>query len=262
MVLAGWMINHVQTGESNAAALRAEIGRHWHGEIVTSGLQTEIAPLVSLPTRPVVIEDLPQGATASALQSLSSAIMVYPDGFLDRMVKRVALAGRIQMWNMDVGGFFDGNTVAINDHNVSRPDGAAFSADSFHHELSSVVRNQVLFDVSEWTSNNPAGFNYLSLEAYKALLARPPSVDGDAVLHSQGFVAAYGTTSLDNDWNTYAEKVFGHGSQFATLIRDYPRMRAKTRQLLDIYTKLDSRFDAYFTQSGLRRAVSGAGGER
>ncbi len=264
LALAGWVVNH-GSGTSEAAdagALRAEIRRHWHGEIVTRGLQTSVAPLVSLPTRPVRIDDLTQGDLVAALHSLSVAAAVYPDGFLDRVLKRAVLAGRIRMWDSDVGGFFVGNTVAINDQGVSGQDGALFSADTFHHELSSIVRDQVLFNVSEWTANNPPGFNYPSLAAYKALLAKPPSVEGDAGLHAQGFVAAYGTTSLDNDWNTYAEKVFGHGPAFVTEIRDYPRMRAKTRQLLDVYSKLDPGFAVYFQQSGLSQAVSDAAGER
>ncbi len=257
MVVAGWAIDQPWIrGGGDAGPLRAEISRVWHGEIVTSALQANIAPAVQLSGRPVLIDDLPQGDLLPALSSLYGAMAIYPAGFLDRIVKRVVLAGRIRMWNLDVGGFFNGSTVAINDASVASPDGKVFSADTFHHELSSIIRNQVLFNVSEWTADNPPGFRYLSLDAYKALLAKPPSVEGDAALHDQGFVAAYGTTSLDNDWNTYAEKVFGHGPQFAELIRRYPKMRSKTRQLLDIYAGLDQRFEAYFRQSGLRRTVS------
>lgn len=91
----------------------------------------------------------------------------------------------------------------------------------------------------------------MSLDDYKKTLANP---DTDA-LHRDGFVSEYGRTSLDNDWNTYAEKVFGHGPAFAAQLRAFPRMRAKTRQLLDIYEALEPGLVPYFKRTRLRAAV-------
>ena len=91
----------------------------------------------------------------------------------------------------------------------------------------------------------------MDLSRYKKALADPGSVGGDDALHRQGFVAAYGQTSLDNDWNTYAEKVFGHGADFAEEIKAYPSMQQKTRQMIEIYGSFAPAFQAYFKLTGL-----------
>ncbi len=258
LVAVGIVLNreHARDGADQARGFAHSIGTRWHGEIVTDGLQARIAPLVARPDRPVAMTDLPDSDRTAAFGALDRATSVYPPGFLDTILHRVVLAGGIEMWGTEVGGFFDGGTIALNEQGAGSAAGAGFVADSFHHELSSIVRNQVLFNVSDWTADNPPGFAYASLADYKAILAERPSVEGDDVLHEQGFVSRYGTTSLDNDWNTYAERVFGHGRDLAVQIARFPRMRDKVRQLLDIYAKLDPRFEPYFRQTGLRAATA------
>jgi len=255
-VVAGFVLNRerAQHGADDAQRVEHTIGARWHGEIVTNDLQARIAPLVAQPDRPVTMTDLPGDDRNAALGALNQAMAIYPPGFLDTILHRIVLAGRIEMWGTEVGGFFNNATIALNNNGATSTAGAVFLADSFHHELSSIVRNQVLFNVSDWTSNNPPGFAYKSLADYKAILAERPSVEGDDALHAQGFVSRYGTTSLDNDWNTYAERVFGHGRSLAVLIHRFPRMRDKVHQLLDIYARLDPRFEPYFQDTGLRAA--------
>ena len=165
------------------------------------------------------------------------------------------LAGQITLWNIRVGGFFVTDTIALNAHDVATPGGETFLADSFHHELSSIVRDQILFNVSDLTAANPPNFTYTSFDEYKRILAQPSAVEGDDDLHARGFVSLHGTTSLDNDWNTYAERVFGHARDFAEEIGRFPKMRDKTRQLLDIYSKMDPRFEPFFAKNGLRKAA-------
>ena len=246
LVLVGYLLNR-RTVSPNRSALAAD----FHGQLVTQGLQPALAPLIAKPDRPVSITDLSPDVSRPATQALASALAIYPPGFVDKLVHRIALAGQIKLWNTQVGGFFVADTIALNTHDVASPGGETFLADSFHHELSSIVRNQILFNVSDWTANNPAGFAYASLDEYKRILAQRPSVEGDDVLHAKGFVSLYGTTSLDNDWNTYAERVFGHPRDLANEIKRFPRMRDKARQLLTVYRRLDPRFDAFFDAIGL-----------
>ena len=253
LVLVGYLLNR-RTVSPDLSAVAA----YFHGQLITQGLQPALAPLIAKPDRPVSITDLPLDLSRPATQAVGSALAVYPPGFVDKLVHRIALAGQITLWNTQVGGFFVADAIALNAHDVASSGGETFLADSFHHELSSIVRNQVLFNVSDWTANNPVGFAYASLDEYKRILAQRPPVDGDDALHTQGFVSLYGTTSLDNDWNTYAEQVFGHPRDLADEIRRFPRMRDKTRQLLNVYRRLDPRFGPLFDATGLSQ-TSGVG---
>lgn len=244
-------------GASAGGDGRAVLERQYGLQLISTRLQAAVAPEVDRPDRPVRFTDLPPGDEDAALRSLGAALAVYPPGFIRRFLHRVAMAGDITVFGETAGGLFHGDMVAISYFNVRSPASAAFDTDTLHHELSSIVRDQVLFNVTSWTAANPPGFRYMSLDEYKKVLANPGSVDGDGELHRAGFVSAYGQTSLDNDWNTYAEKVFGHGRAFAREITAFPRMQKKTWQLLDTYESFDPGFAAYFKRTGLRAAAGG-----
>lgn len=219
-------------------------------------LQKRITSEIALPTRPITLIDLPDSDVAAAARSLRSALDVYPAGFLHTMLHRVVMAGDITVFGIRAGGLYHDDMVAISYVDVEDGEGARFSIDTLHHELSSIVRQHVTFNDTQWEAANPQSFGYMDEAGYRRVLANPGSVDGDPALHQAGFVSLYGKTSLDNDWNTYAEKVFGHGATFAREIAPYPKMRQKTRQLLDIYQGLDSTFANYFARTGLRAAVA------
>lgn len=233
----------------------AGLERRYGLQVLTRDLQATVAPAVDTPARPVRMADLPPGSEPAALRSLDAAMAVYPPGFLHRMLRRVAMAGDLTVFGEEAGGLFGGAMVTVSYRYVGDPGSDGFDTDTFHHELSSVVRAQVAFNVTTWSAANPPGFAYMDLAAYKATLADAGSVDGDPALHAAGFVARYGQTSLDNDFNTYAEKVFGHGPDFAREIAAFPRMRRKTRQLMDIYEALDPGFADYFRRTGLDAAA-------
>ncbi len=237
---------------------KAELERSYGVVLLTQDLQRTVAPQVERPDRPVRIADLPVADTPAALRSLQAAMAVYPPGFVHRMLRRVAMAGPVSEFGLPVGGFFDGDLIAISYNNVTDPVSASFDTDTFHHELSSLVRAQVAFNVTSWTAANPPGFHYMDRQAYQRALAEAGSVDGDAALHMAGFVSAYGRTSLDNDFNTYAEKVFGHAEAFAAEITAFPRMQAKVLQLMTIYEALDDGFTAFFDRTGLTQAAAAA----
>jgi hypothetical protein len=224
--------------------------------LVATGLQATIIPLVNRPDLTIALEDLPPDDRARAETAVAAAMHVYPPGFLHRLIDRVALAGNIQFWsNQEVGGFFFPRGIVLNCHGMDE----GFIRRTFHHELSSLVRVATGLDETRWMAANPPGFTYLPYAQYQAMLRDGLSDQTAAPLYTQGFVRAYGKADLDDDWNTYAERVFTDGKAFAALIKDYPRMRIKTRLLLDAYAKLDPRLEGYFERTGLRQATGPEG---
>jgi hypothetical protein len=208
-----------------------------------------------LPDRPVRIDDL--GARRlGPLRSLAAALVPYPPGFVARLLDTVALAGAVVFWNdTAVGGFFFPRGLCLNAGDPA--DRGQVATRLFHHELSSLVRAAVPFDAARWEALNPPGFRYLDEAAYRDLLRRHPHQDGDPALWAQGFVRPYGTSDIDDDWNTYAEAMFGDGPAFAALIRPYPRMRAKAAVLMALYRSLDARLADFFDRTGLTDAAVG-----
>ena len=238
-------------------SLEQNFQQHWGVAVVANDLQSRVTALVTTPTRPVRMRDLNASDESAALALVGKAFAVYPTGFVPRMLKTIALASHIDVWRRDAGGLYRDQMIAVNFEGINDPSTRPFDIDTVHHELSSIVRRQVTFNVTSWESANPAGFSYMSREGYKAVLSDAGAVEGTPALHRLGFISHYGQTSLDNDWNTYAERVFGHGTEFAQWLIAEPALRAKTRILIDVYQSLDPRFGAYFEQTGLSRAVMG-----
>ena len=237
-------------------SLEQAFQQRWGVTVVANDLQSRITALVATPTRPVRMRDLNAADEPVALDLVGKAFAIYPTGFVPRMSKTIALASHIDVWKEDAGGLYHDHMIAVNFEGIDDPTTRPFDIDTVHHELSSIVRRQVTFNVTSWESANPVGFSYMSLEGYKAVLSDAGSVDGTPALHRLGFISRYGETSLDNDWNTYAERVFGHGAEFAQWLIAEPALRAKTRILMGVYQSLDPRFESYFEQTGLTKAAA------
>ncbi len=253
----GWQHLRATRGAAQGTATIQAI-RQVDGVVaLTAGLQRDIGPLITTPQRAVRLDDLDPADEPEALAALQEALGRYPPGFVHRLIDRVALAGGITFFgNTDVGGFFVPRAVAINCGGDWTAEHRAFVSRTFHHEFSSLVRLAAPLDDAAWRAGNPDGFAYLSYAEYRAILSSDKPDRGGADLYARGFVRSYGMTDIDNDWNTYAERIFGDGAAFAGLIKDYPRLRAKTRVFLDTYSAMDPRFEAYFGQTGLRTAAT------
>jgi hypothetical protein len=246
-----WTYEAWQVGQSLARKARFQI--------VTTDLQRRIGPKIILPTRPAALTDLASGRLTAALQSLDAALAPYPQGFADRFLDTVALAGEIVFWrDTRIGGFFFPRGLCVNAGDDADDD--KMRQGLFHHELSSLVRmarapDGRVFDEAAWGRINPPGFHYLDEAAYRNLLRAQPHERGDDDLHALGFMRPYGESDIDNDWNTYAEAVFSDGEGFARLIRPFGRMRAKTAMLIDWYRRFDPAIDGYFAQTGVAAAI-------
>ncbi len=246
VVLDGW-VRQSQASDGQAAAER--LATQEHIAIMATGLQAAVVPLVARPDLTIRLDDLPGDARQPAEAALASAMAVYPAGFLHSLLDRVVLAGDIRFWSdQEIGGFYFPRGVALNCQGLD----PAFIARTFHHELSSLVRLAAPPDPAQWQAANPPGFSYESDGQYRGMLRDGSSDATGPALYAEGFVRAYGKADPDDDWNTYAERVFTDGRAFAALIKDYPRMRVKTGLLVASYLKLAPGLAGYFDAIGLQ----------
>ena len=128
--------------------------------------------------------------------------------------------------------------------------------DGIHDAIAGLVSNVAPPDWTAWEAGNRPGFFYGNEDAYKAELGSPDARDVLSRLNADGFISRYGLTGKLPDFQTYAEQVFGNGSQFAVLARRYPPMRRKLAVLLNTYLVLAPSLRAYFDQTGLMSAAA------
>jgi len=69
--------------------------------------------------------------------------------------------------------------------------------------------------------------------------------DESSKFFKDGFLTYYGTTSLMEDMNTYAEYLFMEHNRLKVIGKDYPSVEKKRRILIQFYCSLDKKMKRY-----------------
>lgn len=251
--------------DDDVAALKAEIKQRWNIEVVDHNLQDTLRALLVSKNSVAQLQDVSQKNEGACLKVVIQAFSIYSAHFIKSLISRVAVADTITTWSIEVGGFNHENTIVLNCNGIHGKGALSsdflqkWDFDNMHAFIASVFFDQhpSLFDKQDWQSYNPSDFHYGDMEDYKKSLQdhSPKSRDGDNYLFDSGFVSTEGLTDIFIDIKTYAMKIFGEPREFAQIIRKYPRMRGKTRIVMNIYLTLAPELKSFFDQSGLTDAV-------
>jgi hypothetical protein len=115
--------------------------------------------------------------------------------------------------------------------------------------------------VSKWRAANQPNFHYLPTQMdviRSAALESRQDPTKAPEWHAAGFVDDYGMSSLDNDFNMYAELAMTEPEKLKQLADQYPRIRSKTRILAQFYGRLAPELKHYFAQAELANDGKGA----
>lgn len=193
------------------------------------------------------VEPIGERELATILHSLPSWLEKYPAGVLRANLTGVRLASTLQFYGTDYAGTASDSFVYIVDRGRREGFDGAFLERTFHHEFSSVLIYHHPFPIYDWVDANPDGFQYLTeWDEVLDIMERRPNLNGDPKLYSQGLLAEYGRTNLENDVNLYAEVTFAEPQRMRQLVQQYPLIRAKYRILKSYYMGVDSAFASWF----------------
>lgn len=251
---AFWLLSGSLAAAESANSLRQAIQQDWHVTVVDHDLGDMIVPHVATAERPVTMADLSAGNAVSCLGAVVTAFKAYPSGLVSSLVRQVALADMIHAWSIRIGGFHAPGLVAINCERAA--ENSTFDIDSVHTELAALMLARAGLDEAAWRAFNPPRFRYGDVTSYKDELRDPDSRDGDAALHGNGFVARLGLTGIENDFQTYAERLFGHPEALATLLHQQPAMRGKARLVMALYVSQAPSLAGQFRDEGLTSAAA------
>jgi len=178
------------------------------------------------------------------------AMDVYPKSLLRGNLDIVYGFGELGFDGYDYAGTYSYGTLFI--VNAGRSEGFTdhWVRAAFHHELSSVLyyNNPGLLDEAEWNAVNGSAFEYQfgAGEEYS-------DYDDDLTYkeehHQLGFLSAYGKTSIEEDFNTFAEALFSGEYRFWRIADQHPRVRKKARLAIAFYSELDPSFTEEFFRS-------------
>lgn len=192
-------------------------------------------------------EPIDKGRSAVVLEGISDALRLYPPKLVKKYLGFIIITNEITISGVKAMGTYAESMIfiAASPHMIYGPFEFALC---LHHEFSSLLLLENQFSTTEWRLINPPDFKYQ--DTYDEYVTMP-----DQKLAHQwyinGFVSDYGMTNMENDFNTYAELVFGKPEELRKLIAKYPRIAKKTKLLVKFYVQLAPEMCAYFKSVGL-----------
>jgi hypothetical protein len=190
---------------------------------------------------PVVPSALPP-----ALDGIEEALGVYPAGFVSTLCKAIFVCGSLTLDGAEAGGTFGPAWLILVAALKVRESGIYETCRlGVHHELSSLIWAKVPDVQVRWSTLMPADWTPAKTNA-EVLSRRQEQED-----RSDGFLSAYGSTTLENDFNVYAETMFAFPSRLLAAASRGPVVARKVALILEAYERLDPRLRETFKRQGL-----------
>jgi hypothetical protein len=182
---------------------------------------------------------------AEALDAIEQSLSVYPPGFYAGLCKAIFLCGTLRFGAEHAGGTYGPAWIILAaDPSVGR-DGIRETARlGVHHEFSSLLLQREPEIQARWQALLPAGW-------------RPDQRSDEALRHNgpdgvhDGFLSSYGATSLENDFNTYAETAFGAPGRLIAQAAANLVVARKAALLLHAYAQRDARMVQTYRKLGI-----------
>ena len=204
------------------------IENEFHIDIQYEIGEKAIPELWRMPPASGTAQPIARSKLCQAVQVLSKELKKYPNEVTKRDIESIYLLSHVSFYNTDYGGTSLGKSVYLT-YGSSR-DGYDdnYFASLLHHELSSVFFHTYSFPREAWHAINPKKFLYAQTgkEQIKAI-KEYNGEEGRQSLYNAGFLADYGQSTLENDFNLYAELFFMNPQLLNKLAKNYPRIQKK-----------------------------------
>jgi hypothetical protein len=184
-----------------------------------------------------------------ALDGIEEALALYPPGFVNSLVHALFIAGELG-FNAERAGGYTGPAWIL----LAAPDSSSSAGirlnnvEGLHHELSSFVL-QKAGAREQWTAFAPPTWKFTTTS--EEALAHGGDPDPAP---QTGFLSAYAATTAENDFNTYAERIFTEPKPLVVIACEHPLIRKKLLFVLRTYVALDARMEKVFSNLGIDRA--------
>jgi hypothetical protein len=175
------------------------------------------------------------------------ALEKYPEEVVRDNLKEVYALKYLEFYDIEAGGTNSRNQVYV----ISKGLRAGYTADwiekVFHAEFSSILlRNySERFGRKQWKEINGMSFNY-GRGGVDAIGSKKAQKKLDSSLNNKGFLHEYARSSLENDFNSFAEYMFLGQKSFWELISSYPKLEKKRDQFIEFYKRIHPSFTHHF----------------
>lgn len=192
-------------------------------------------------------EPLDADGQRAARAIVDRALAKYPPAVLDANLKKLYVVGRLEYSGVATGGTNSRNAVYMV-WNARFPAGKIEG--NLHAEFSSILlRNHARhFDRDAWLKLNPPNFAYRGT-GVQAVQNKQASLRVEAGLNTEGFINQYGQASMEEDFNSYAGRLWMGDTELWSAVGEYPKVKAKAALAMAFYQKLDAALTGEFFHS-------------
>ena len=151
---------------------------------------------------------------------------------------------------IEAGGTYYRRTLFIANDGVRLGYTDPYLESTLHHELSSVLmnRHEHLFPAEAWRRANPPGFAYLG-SGVESIRSGRASLEPEEELLRRGFLHRYSKSTLEDDFNAVATRLFMNDREFWEWYELYPRLRRKVSLAIRFFQSIHPALDQDYFRS-------------
>lgn len=182
-----------------------------------------------------------------ALDGIEKALPAYPPGFFAKVCPAIFVCGTLSFQGVGAGGAYGPSWILLVASRSYGTEGVFQNAlYGVHHEFSSLIWHRTSMLPIRWTELLPR--DWQPLKTVAAAMKHGERRSGDL---AAGFLTAYAEVSAENDFNTYAEKIFVEPKFIVETARAHPTVAQKVALLMAAYVQSDARLEHEFAGLGL-----------
>lgn len=177
------------------------------------------------------------------IKILSLELKKYPADILKRNLSTIYLFSSLSFYGVQYGGTSLESSIYLTGGSKREGYSDTYFAALLHHEMSSIFYRDYQFPKAVWSSINPDGFHYAESDSQiLEAIAKGEEGSNKERLYREGFLSQYGRSTLENDFNLYAEMAFTHPQQLRRIAEKYPRVRQKAELMKNFYIGISKAF--------------------
>ncbi|WP_337270085.1 hypothetical protein [Oryzifoliimicrobium ureilyticus] len=196
----------------------------------------------------VSLEPVSRDHLQPTLEGIAKSLSLYPDHLFARLCPAIILASHIKFDGVDGGGT-DGPNFIVLVSNADYDQKTNFDTARLgvHHEFSSIIWQRQPTIAMRWGLLMPPGWQPDPTAA--AAIGQYGKSDPAP---ETGILTAYGATSTENDFNTYAETTVSDPERMRKLAAATPIVATKLSLLMEAYIATDPGFRVMFEKLGYK----------
>lgn len=177
------------------------------------------------------------------IQNISRELKKYPIDIINRNLSTIYLFNSLSFYGVQYGGTSLGSSIYLTGGAKNEGYSNVYFASLLHHEMSSIFFTAYQFPKEHWSSINPVNFRYAESDGQVLeSITKGNELENKAMHYRDGFLSKYGQSTLENDFNLYAEMAFTNPKQLRSLSEKYPRVRQKSELIKNFYIGISTDF--------------------